>query len=48
MQDASDERLKILYERVELEQNAEKFIELIKEINKLLEAKRLALKKEID
>ena len=41
MQDASDERLKILYQQVGLEQDPEKFIELIKEINNLLEAKRL-------
>jgi hypothetical protein len=49
MQDAADERLKILYQQVEFEQDTEKFIALLKEINNLLEAKRLdAPKKEID
>ena len=42
MQDASDERLKLLYKRVAVEQDPEKFSELMKEINNLLEARRIA------
>ena len=41
MQDASDERLTRLCHQAASEQDAERLIELVGEINDLLEAKRL-------
>jgi hypothetical protein len=40
MEDASDDRLKILCKRVANEQDLEKLLELVHEISNLLEAKR--------
>ena len=41
MQDASSERLKALCEALSIEQDPKKFLELIQEINRLLEEKRM-------
>jgi len=41
MQGAMQERLKLLCERAAAEKNPQKFLKLIREINDMLEAKRL-------
>ena len=41
MEDASSRRLKALCEAASIEQDPKKFLELIKEINRLLEEKRM-------
>ena len=49
VQDASDERVKKLCQQAASEQDAERLIELVGEINDLLEAKRLhPPKKEVE
>jgi hypothetical protein len=44
MQDGNEERLKLLCEEAATEHDAPRLIELVKEINDLLEAKRLRLR----
>jgi len=43
MQGATQERLKLLCEQAATEKDPEKFLKLIREINDMLEAKRLRL-----
>jgi hypothetical protein len=43
MQGATRERLKPLYEQAAIEKDPDKFLEIIREINDMLEAKRLRI-----
>ena len=43
MQGATHERLKLLCEQAAVEKDPDKFLEIIREINDMLEAKRLRL-----